>query len=85
MTLSTSRSNPLPTTLGFRITAGGGSTSAPAAATAPPSFSKTDLAKYLNAWDRLPYLVSFGNQTNFQSFMQTTKEQYPAVFYPDEA
>jgi hypothetical protein len=47
-------------------------------------FSKTDLAKYLNAWDGLPHLVSFGNQKNFQSFMQGMKEQYPDGFAPDE-
>ena len=48
-------------------------------------FSKTDLAKYLNAWDGLPHLVSFGNQKNFQAFMQALKEQYPDGFVPDEA
>jgi AIPR protein len=47
-------------------------------------FSKTDLAKYLTAWDGLPYLVSFGNQKNFQSLMQRMKEQYPDGFVPDE-
>jgi AIPR protein/Abortive infection phage resistance protein N-terminal domain len=47
-------------------------------------FSKTDLAKYLNAWDDLPHQVSFGNQKNFQSFMQSLKEQYPEGFVPDE-
>ncbi len=47
-------------------------------------FSKTDLAKYLNAWDGLPHLVSFGSQKNFQSMMQTLKEQHPDGFEPDE-
>jgi AIPR protein len=47
-------------------------------------FSKTDLAKYLNAWDGLPNLVSYGNQKNFQSFMQALKEQHPDGFVPDE-
>jgi hypothetical protein len=47
-------------------------------------FSKTDLAKYLNAWDDLPHQVSFGNQKNFQSFMQGLQEQYPDGFLPDE-
>lgn len=47
-------------------------------------FSKTDLAKYLNAWDGLPNIVSYGNQKNFQSFMQALKEQYPDGFVPDE-
>jgi hypothetical protein len=48
-------------------------------------FAKTDLAKYLNAWDQQPHLVSFGNQKNFQSFMQELKERYPDGFLPDEA
>jgi AIPR protein len=47
-------------------------------------FSKTDLAKYLNAWEGLPHLVSRGNQKNFQLFMQTLKEQYPNGFSPDD-
>ncbi|MGM4889903.1 AIPR family protein [Tardiphaga sp. 11_C7_N12_6] len=37
--------------------------------------SKTDLAKYLNAWDGFPHLVSYGNQKNFQFFMQAMKER----------
>ena len=48
-------------------------------------FSKTDLGKYLNAWEGLPHLVSFGNQKNFQSFMQRMKEQHPDGLAPDEA
>jgi hypothetical protein len=48
-------------------------------------FSKTDLAKYLNAWDQQPHLVSFGNQKNFQSFMQELKERHPDGFQPDQA
>jgi len=37
----------------------------------PPSrkITKTDLAKYLNAWGQLPYLVSLGSQKNFDKFM----------------
>lgn len=31
--------------------------------------TKTDLAKYLNAWDRKPDIVSRGSQKNFDSFM----------------
>ncbi|GAB6059123.1 AIPR family protein [Desulfonatronum parangueonense] len=31
--------------------------------------TKTDLAKYLNAWDQLPDSVSFGAQKNFMRFM----------------
>jgi hypothetical protein len=48
-------------------------------------FSKTDLAKYLNAWNGLPHSVSWGNQKNFQSFMHSMKEQYPEGFSPDDA
>src|SRR5262249_1643871 len=47
-------------------------------------FSKTDLAKYLNAWDGLPQLVSLGNQKNFQPFMKNLKERYTDGFVPDE-
>lgn len=36
--------------------------------------SKTDLAKYLNAWDGFPNLVSYGNQKNFQFFMQAMRD-----------
>jgi hypothetical protein len=31
--------------------------------------TKTDLAKYINAWDRKPDLVSLGSQKNFDRFM----------------
>ena len=48
-------------------------------------FSKTDLAKYLNTWDGYPHFVSFGNQKNFQNFMQALKDRYPEGFVPDEA
>jgi hypothetical protein len=48
-------------------------------------FSKTDVAKYLNTWDGLPHLVSFGNQKNFQSFMQGLKEHCPDGFAPDDS
>ena len=47
-------------------------------------FSKTDLAKYLNSWNGLPYSVSCGNQKNFRSFMHSMKEKYPEGFFPDE-
>ncbi len=46
-------------------------------------FSKTDLAKYLNAWEGQAHQVSFGNQKNFQFFMQSLKEEYPDGFEPD--
>lgn len=39
----------------------------------PPSrkITKTDLAKYINAWDKKPDLVSLGTQKNFDSFMKS--------------
>jgi hypothetical protein len=46
-------------------------------------FSKTDLAKYLNAWDGFPHLVCFGNQKNFQYLMQRLKDEHPGNFLPD--
>lgn len=33
-----------------------------------PLFTKTDLAKFENTWDQLPYLVSEGAQKNFRRF-----------------
>lgn len=44
--------------------------------TIPPArkITKTDLAKYLNAWDQKPHLVSLGSQKNFIEFMKTFKE-----------
>jgi hypothetical protein len=47
-------------------------------------FSKTDLAKYLNAWSGAPHLVSYGSQKNFQYFMQSMKDGHPEGFVPDE-
>ncbi|QOZ06635.1 AIPR family protein [Bradyrhizobium sp. CCBAU 51765] len=46
-------------------------------------FSKTDLAKYLNAWAGQAHQVSFGNQKNFQFFMQGLKDEHPDGFEPD--
>ncbi|MGY3388773.1 hypothetical protein ACVWW6_001364 [Bradyrhizobium sp. USDA 3311] len=48
-------------------------------------FSKTDLAKCLNAWEGQANQVSFGNQKNFQFFMQTLKDEHPDGFEPDTA
>lgn len=41
----------------------------------PPSrkITKTDLAKYLNAWERRPDLVSLGSQKNFERFMESNR------------
>ena len=46
-------------------------------------FTKTDLAKYENTWDQLPYQVSEGAQKNFHKFMLRLKER--KGFVPDEA
>jgi len=42
----------------------------------PPArkITKTDLAKYLHAWDSKPHHVSFGSQKNFERFMEGFKE-----------
>lgn len=42
----------------------------------PPSrkITKTDLAKYVNAWNRRPDLVSLGSQKNFEKFMEGFRE-----------
>jgi hypothetical protein len=49
--------------------------------------TKTELAKYLNAWDRRPDLVSLGAQKNFERFMDSLKneEGQPAAPLPDVA
>lgn len=47
--------------------------------------TKTDLAKYLNAWDRKPHHVSFGAQKNFERFMAglSSSEDQPEAPLPD--
>jgi len=47
-----------------------------------PFFTKTDLAKYENTWDQLPYIVSEGAQKNFRKF--TLRLQERKGFLPDE-
>lgn len=47
-----------------------------------PLFTKTDLAKYENTWDQLPYQVSEGAQKNFNKFMFRLNER--KNFLPDE-
>lgn len=47
-----------------------------------PLFTKTDLAKYENTWDQLPFQVSEGAQKNFRKFMLRLKER--KNFVPDE-
>lgn len=41
-------------------------------------FTKTDFAKYRQAWDCLPHIVSRGAQTNFQDFAERIKNTYDA-------
>lgn len=53
----------------------------------PPQrkFSKQELAKYVNAWDQKPHLVSMGSQKNFDAFMQGLRRQRSGDWLPDEA
>jgi hypothetical protein len=45
-------------------------------------FTKTDLAKYVNAWERKPHMVSRGGQKNFIAFMESIN-LYPKDWKPD--
>lgn len=47
-----------------------------------PLFTKTDLAKYENSWDQLPYQVSEGAQKNFKKYTVRLGER--GNFLPDE-
>lgn len=47
-----------------------------------PLFTKTDMAKYENTWNQLPYYVSEGAQKNFKRFMVSLRER--GNFLPDE-
>ncbi len=47
-----------------------------------PVFTKTDLAKYENSWNQLPYYVSEGAQKNFKRFTIQLSER--GHFVPDE-
>ncbi len=55
----------------------------------PPSrkIIKTDLAKYLNAWNCKPNFVSLGSQKNFERFMDSLREEEgkPSAPLPDVA
>lgn len=46
-----------------------------------PMFTKTDLAKYENSWNQLPYQVSEGAQKNFRKFTLQLNER--SSFKPD--
>ena len=48
-----------------------------------PLFTKTDLAKYENTWDQLPYQVSEGAQKNFKKFTVRLSER--GNYLPDES
>lgn len=52
--------------------------------TIPPSrrITKTDLAKYLNAWAQKPDSVSFGSQKNFERFMAGFTNDDPETTTP---
>lgn len=48
-------------------------------------FSKTDLAKALSGWEGHPDEVSYGNQKNFQFFMQRLRDNRESLSRLDEA
>jgi hypothetical protein len=52
----------------------------------PPTqkFTKTDLAKYENLWDQLPWIVSMGSEKNFREFMLRL-EKRGSAFVPDQS
>ncbi|MBR0911500.1 AIPR family protein [Bradyrhizobium japonicum] len=52
----------------------------------PPAqrFSKTDLARFLNSWARLPHVVSAGAQKNFIAFMRNLRETRGSRWEPDQ-
>lgn len=52
----------------------------------PPAqrFSKTDLARFLNSWGRLPHVVSTGAQKNFIAFMRALREARGSRWEPDQ-
>jgi hypothetical protein len=47
-------------------------------------FSKTDLAKHLNAWGRKPNDVSLGGQKNFTSLMEELRRRNGLTWEPDQ-
>jgi len=47
-------------------------------------FSKTDVAKYLSAWNRLPHVVGTGAQKNFIAFMKSLRQLRGSSWEPDE-
>lgn len=53
----------------------------------PPAnrISKTDLARFLNSWSRLPHIVSGGVQKNFIAYMRRMRDSRGGKWEPDEA
>ncbi|MER8372377.1 AIPR family protein [Mesorhizobium sp. M1406] len=53
----------------------------------PPAnrISKTDLARFLNSWSRLPHIVSGGVQKNFIAFMRRIRDARGNKWEPEEA
>lgn len=47
--------------------------------------TKTDFAKYMNAWAEKPHLVSLGAQKNFDKFMEDITARGPEAPLPDAA
>ena len=47
------------------------------------SFDKVAIAKYCNAWDQLPHIVSRGSQKSFVHFMERLTRQHPGGWVPD--
>lgn len=45
----------------------------------PQKFTKTDVAKYVHAWDQKPYLVSKGAEKNFIEWTLTRQRLAPAI------
>lgn len=45
--------------------------------------TKTDLAKYLNAWEKKPDVVSLGSQKNFEKFMESVEDKETTNGLPD--
>jgi hypothetical protein len=47
--------------------------------------TKTDFAKFMNAWAEKPHLVSLGAQKNFDKFMEEITTRVPEADLPDAA
>ncbi|MDL2275168.1 AIPR family protein [Desulfosarcina sp. OttesenSCG-928-G10] len=45
--------------------------------------TKTDLAKYINAWEKKPHMVALGGQKNFKEFSDTVARWESDGFLPD--